>query len=122
MDEAQRDGNWSQASDADAPALWRQIAAVALPLLLLVALWHKRGPLVAIVAFLVYAGVLIGSTFRRDRFAGWSHRHVVLDALLILPLTLLALAYLTAWSLVACASVAVAASALIVPLAVRQSS
>lgn len=122
MGASEHEGSRLLKSDAHAAPLWRQIAATALPVLMLVALWHKRGAAVGIVAFLFYAGVMIGATFRPDRVAAWSRRHVVLDALVILPLAFLALAYLTTWSLAACALVAMAAGAVVVPLAVRRPS
>lgn len=102
------------------PATWQKIAAVALTVLLPLGLWDKRGATVGIVAVVVYGGMLLLVAFNYSGTIAWSRRHVVLDALVAIPLAFFALAYLTELALPACMGIAVAVGLLLVAVAVRR--
>lgn len=81
-------------------------------------IWDKRGAAVGILAVVVSAAMCLGGAFHHSAAIAWSRRHVVLDALLIVPLTFFGLAYITGLSLVLCAAIALGAGAVLVPIAV----
>jgi hypothetical protein len=99
------------------PAPWRKVVAVVLAIVLPLALWDKRGAVVGLVALVVYGGILLVATFDHRRTMAWSSRHVALDAALIVPLTFLALAYLSDLPLGVCVAIGVVAGAVLVPVA-----
>lgn len=113
---------WTRALDdyaAHPPSPWRKLGAVLLWVVLPVALWDKRGPLVGLIAVAVYGAVFLLPAFRYRATDAWSRRHPALDASLVVPLLVLALAYVTELSIGACVLIGVAAGAVIVPVNVR---
>ena len=97
-----------------------KIALAGLTVAVPLALWDKRGAAVAVIAAFSY-GILFGLAVLTPRpWAEWSRRHVVLDALIVVPLMFVALAYITNMSLVLCVVVALGTAAVTVPLAVRR--
>lgn len=80
----------------------------------------RRGPILGLVAFLVY-GALLGFAAWRS-FADmrrWSAEHVVLDALGLVPLVFVALLLIPGLAWWAAALIALAAGMVFVPLVVR---
>jgi uncharacterized membrane protein (DUF2068 family) len=102
------------------PGTWRKVFYVVLAIALPAAVWAQRGAVVGVVALAVYAGIFLMGAFGHDALLGWSARHVALDALLIVPLAFLALALCTGWPVGLCVLIAVAAGAVLVPVAARR--
>lgn len=73
-----------------------------------------------VVALVVYSGVVVGAACHHGRSRDWSRRHGALDALLIVSLGFLALAYLTDLKLGVCFLFALVLGVVLVPVAVRR--
>ena len=97
---------------------WLKVVIVMAAVAGSLAVWEKRGAVVGVLAFLVYGGAFLMTAFNHRGTVAWSRRHVALDATLIVPLTFLALAYITTLSLWLCAVIGLAAGAVMVPVAV----
>lgn len=102
------------------PATWQKIVAAPLAVLLSLGLWDKRGAAVGIAALVVYGVIFLLVAFDHSGVMAWSRRHAVLDALTMVPLTFLALAYLTELALGACLGIALAAGMLLVVVALHK--
>jgi hypothetical protein len=95
-----------------------KLAAMVLAIAVSLGLWDKRGAVVGAVALLVYGGIVLTAMFNHSGTLAWSRRHVALDASFVVPLTFLALAYLTALPLGVCVLIAAAMGAVLVAVAV----
>lgn len=102
------------------PSRPRQVLMVVTAILVPATFWERRGPVVGVVAVAVYGGLLGLGAFQHDRLRAWSRTHPRLDALLMIPISFLAVACLTAWSLPVCLGLAIAAWLLLRPLTVAR--
>lgn len=100
------------------PSRWEKAVAVVLAVVLPLAVWDQRGAAVGVVAFVVWGGMLLFTAFGHGRVQVWTGRHPAIDAAFIVPLTFLALAYLTSLPLAACAAIGVGAGLIFVPIVV----
>jgi hypothetical protein len=99
---------------------WKRTALyVFLAIFLPATLWAHRGPVIGIVALVVYGPIMLMAAFRFDAMVPWSQDHPVLDTLAIAPIAFLGATLLPGLSLLLCAAIGVAAAALIAPLAAR---
>jgi hypothetical protein len=75
--------------------LWLRLSILVPGIVITVALFERRGIVVAAVGALVW-GALFVSTWRGVQHSvRWSREHPVLDSLLVVPFAFVALAYLT---------------------------
>jgi hypothetical protein len=96
-----------------------RVVGVFLAFALPIALWDRRGPALGVFAFVVYLPICLGHALAPDRVRAWSQRHVVLDIALFVPIAFLAIAYLSHLAVWACALIALALGAVLVPVALR---
>ena len=80
----------------------------------------ERGSVPGLSSFVLYGIVLCAGLVSSTTLRRWSGRHVVLDALIFVPLCYCALLLIPALSWWAAALIAVAAGVALVPLAVRR--
>jgi hypothetical protein len=73
-----------------------------------VELYDRRGFAVAVVGALVWGSIIVSVVRGLGRVSAWSRAHPVADSALVVPLTFVALAYLTRLGLGWCALIAVA--------------
>jgi hypothetical protein len=92
------------------PSRWNQLISVILAIALPVWLWDARGPIVGVVALLVYTPLLLVGAFAHERLLAWSTRSRSDERWFLWPLTtspllvltFLALAAITTWPLGRC--------------------
>lgn len=112
---------WSTGYATRPPGRTRRGLTVLIGAGMTVALWERRGPVAGLVALAIYGVAFSVGAFRFEQTRTWARRHPTLDRLLSAPLLFLALAYLSHLSLIACASIAVAATAVLLLAVMRVS-
>jgi hypothetical protein len=105
---------------AQPPTAARKVLLVAVVPVIAAVLWAQRGPVVGVVAALVYGSIFLTAAFAHDRMLAWSRRHVVLDGLVVVPFAFFALALWTHWPIWACLLAGVAVGAVVLPVGLRR--
>jgi hypothetical protein len=96
-----------------------KLILLVLALVLTAMLWAQRGPVVGAIAIATFGAFALAAVLNHGDLIAWSRRHVVLDALLLAPLTFLALALCTDWAIGICAALGAAVGGVLAPLALQ---
>ncbi|GIH90732.1 hypothetical protein ACFFMN_26750 [Planobispora siamensis] len=104
-----------QRSFWEKPPIWLRALGIPIALLATLQMSDERGPLMGVLAGVVYGSLAIG-LLAWDRFMVWGREHPLLDTLSFGPVMFLVLATLTPLSPMVCAAAAAGATVLFVVL------